>query len=284
MSQSTLEVLTHRGSCRRFLDRPIPEPLLEQVLTAGIQAPSGGNLQPFAIIRVEHPEAKERLAQLCANQQFIASAPVNLLFCMDWRRLERWAALSHAPFAAHRSFRHFWISFQDTVIAAHSICVAADAVGLGSVYVGTVIDCLPDLKTMFHLPPRVFPVVLLCLGYRAEPVAPRPKLGLDTIVCRETYREFDDAALAAAYARKYADIRVEVTEQHLTRIEEVGHKVHGADFAARCLQEIKEAGWINAAQRYFGLHYRADRMSENNLPYRRIMQDFGFDWLEGPES
>jgi len=284
MSQSTLEVLTHRGSCRQFLDRPIPEELLEQVLTAGIRAPSGGNLQPFAIIRVERPEIKERLAKLCTNQQFIASAPVNLLFCMDWRRLERWAALSHAPFAAHRSFRHFWISFQDTVIAAHSICVAADAVGLGSVYVGTVIDCPAELKTMFKLPPRVFPVVLLCLGYRADPVTPRPKLDLEAIVSRETYRELEDGALADVYARKYADVRVEASQEHLSRIEEVCRNVHGADFAARCLRQIEKAGWINAAQRYFGLHYRADRMSESNLPYRQTMQAFGFDWLEGPET
>ena len=135
----TMRLLLERGSCRYFENRKIPPDVLDLILKAGVHAPTGGNLQPYSIIKIEDEQTKRKLTELCGNQQFIAHAPVNLMFCIDWYRLRRWAELEIAPFTATSSFRHFWISFQDTMIAAQNICTAADAMGLGSVYVGTVL-------------------------------------------------------------------------------------------------------------------------------------------------
>ena len=160
----TIRLLHERSSCRSFIDRDIPEDVMRLVLQAGIHAPTGGNLQPYSIIEIREPGVRRTLAHLCGNQPWIAEAPVSLLFCIDFHRLQRWAELESAPFSAHRSFRLFWIAFQDTIITAQNICTAADALELGSVYIGTVMECFPDVKTMFSLPQGVFPVVLLCLG------------------------------------------------------------------------------------------------------------------------
>jgi len=127
-SNETIRLLHERSSCRSFENRPIPADVLETVLAAGVHAPTGGNLQPYSIIKTEDPTVKERLTKLCGDQPFIATAPVDLLFCIDYHRLGRWAQLSTAPYTATSSFRHFWIAFQDTIIAAQNICTAADAV------------------------------------------------------------------------------------------------------------------------------------------------------------
>jgi len=147
-----------------FRDQTIPPDILETVLAAGLHAATGGNLQPYSIIQVEAEGSRQELAKL-GDQAFIADAPVSLLFCIDYHRLARWADLLDAPFSATRSFRHFWIAFQDTIICAENICTAADALGLGSVYIGTVLEYFVRLREMFRLPDGVFPVVLLCLGY-----------------------------------------------------------------------------------------------------------------------
>jgi FMN reductase [NAD(P)H] len=252
------------------------------ILEAGTHAPSAGNLQPYSIIKIESPETRRKLAELC-EQAFIGEAPINLIFCIDFHRLERWAELEAAPFTATSSFRHFWVSFQDTAMCAQNICTAADAMGLGSVYIGTVLEIFPQLREMLRLPKGVFPVVLLCLGYPRTKVEPRKKLGPNIIVLDEKYREIEDAGLLRAFSEKYSgkdDRKLEINEERLNTIFQVCREVRGEDFAKKCVDRIRQNGHISSVQRYFGLHYRADRMPKGNMEYLRIMEASGFNWFK----
>jgi len=275
----TMRLLLERASCRDFSDRKIPSDVLRLVFEAGIHAPTAGNLQPYSIIKIENSEAREKLAEMC-GQGIIGKAPVLLLFCIDLHRNERWAGLEVAPFTATSSFRHFWVSFQDTVICAQNICTAAEAMGLGSVYIGTVIDMPADIRAMFKLPKGVFPVVLLCMGYPKTKPTPRKKLGVDAVVHSECYREMEDKELMDAYNEKYDGYKLGITEERLETILQVCRKVHGKEFARKCDDRIKENGYINRAQHYFGLHYRADLMPDGNEEYLKIMEESGFGWFK----
>jgi len=260
----TLDLLVNRASCRVFKDKKIPAGVLNKLLEAGVHAPTGGNLQPWSIIRIEKPAAKARLARLCEDQKFMASAPLNLVFCIDFHRLKRWAALETAPFSADAAVRPFWIAFQDTLICAQNICTAADALGLGSVYIGPVFDRLTDIRKMCRLPKGVIPVVAVTLGYPTVRPAPRKRLSAAVVVHSEVYRSIPDKELLAAFEEKYKNSRTAINAKDLKTIEKVCKAVHGAKFAGRCLAEIKARGYINRAQLYFGLHYRADRMLASN--------------------
>ena len=275
----TVKLLFERSSCRDFSDKKIPSDVLQLVLEAGIHAPTAGNLQPYSIIKIEDSGMKQKLAEMC-EQSSLAKAPVFLLFCIDLHRNERWATLETAPFTATSSFRHFWVSFQDTIICAQNICTAADSVGLGSVYIGTVIDMPRKLQAMFELPKGVFPVVLLCMGYPPTRPKPRNKLGVGIVVHSERYREMEDQELINAYNKKYHGERLQIAEERLETILKVCHEVHGEVFAKKCADRIKANGYINRAQNYFGLHYRADLMPEGNDDYLKIMEEFGFNWFK----
>jgi len=275
----TMKLLLERASCRNFSDREIPEEVMNQILEAGVHAPTGGNLQPYSIIKIESRDTSRKLAEMC-GQDFIAKASVNLLFCIDWHRLARWADLETAPFSAMSSFRHFWISIQDTVICAQNICTAADSFRVGSVYIGTVMDFIRELHGMFGLPKGVLPVVLLCLGYPKSELMARRKLGREVIVHNEKYQELDDQSLRDAFDEKYHHAKIEKTSDRSERLREVCQKVHGDVFAERCLADVEGKGYINVAQRYFGLHYSADIMPDGNEEFMALMKDFGFGWFE----
>ncbi len=274
----TMRLLLERASLRSYTDEKIPDDVLRLILDAGNHAATGGNLQPYSIIKIEAEETRKWLAERC-EQGFIAAAPVNLIFCIDMHRNKRWAELEVAPYTAQHSFRHFWIAFQDTVIAAQNICTAADAMGLGSVYIGTIIEFLPELKERLKLPDGVFPVVLLCLGYPKNPSEPRKKLGVDVLVHSETYQELDDDALLAAFDKKYADVKYQITDERMKTIETVCRESHGEEFAQKCLAHIREQGVIKSVVRYFGLHYLANEMPAGNQEFLQMMEYFGFHWL-----
>jgi nitroreductase len=271
----TLDLLINRASCRVFKNKKVPAAVLNLILEAGVHAPTGGNLQPWSIIKVEKPASKAKLAHICEDQNFMASAPLNLVFCIDQHRLKRWAALETAPFTADAAVRPFWIAFQDTVICAQNICTAADALGLGSVYIGPVFDRLTDIRKFCRLPKDVIPVVAVTLGYPAVRHAPRRRLGTDVVVHSEVYKELPDKALLAAFEEKYKNSRTEINTKDLRDIERACKAVHSAKFSARCLAEIKARGYINRAQLYIGLHYRADRMLASNARMIKALRAAG---------
>ncbi|HTY08459.1 MAG TPA: nitroreductase family protein [Candidatus Edwardsbacteria bacterium] len=278
-SNPAIRLLLERGSWRAFAARRIPARVMGAVLDCGAHAASGGNLQPYSVVVVQDRAVNRRLATLC-RQPFVGQAPANLLFCIDARRLERWARLMDAPYTARGSFRHFWISFQDTIIAAQNICTAADALGLGSCYIGTVMEFLPTLKRMFKLPHGVLPVVLLTVGYPAKRPQPRRKLGPQIIAHFGRYRDLPDAALLKAFEGKYPGFKLEATPQRRREFEEVCRKVGGPAFARRCLARVERQGHINMAQYYFGLHYRADGMPDSNLRFMEQIGRSGFGWFK----
>jgi len=88
-----------------------------------------------------------------------------------------------------------------------------------------------------------------------------------------------DEELIGVFNEKYRDEKLGASEERLRKIAEVCRKVHGDEFAEKCLERIKTNGYINRAQHYFGLHYRADEMPEGNEKYLRLMQECGFGWF-----
>jgi FMN reductase [NAD(P)H] len=84
----TMRLLFERASCRSFSRRSVPGDVLKIVLEAGTHAPTAGNLQPYSILKIEDPETRRRLGEMC-GQKLIGEAPVNLIFCIDLHRLER---------------------------------------------------------------------------------------------------------------------------------------------------------------------------------------------------
>lgn len=271
-----IRLMHERGSVRNFEERPVPDEVLEKILEAGVHSATGGNLQPYSIIRFEKAETKQRVAELCGGQSFIAQAPVNLLFCIDLCRLDRWAALEVAPFTATQAFRNFWVSFQDTVICAQSICTAADAMGLGSCYVASILECFPEMIGMFSLPKGVFPVVLVSLGYPKTAPKVARKLGMNVVVHREKYQDLPDHELLEAYSAKYPGYRLEPTAERLAEIGKVCEEAHDKDFAELCLKRIDQQGFISMVQRYYGLHYCANEMPLGNERYVSLLEKQGF--------
>ncbi|MBU4485385.1 MAG: nitroreductase family protein [Candidatus Delongbacteria bacterium] len=279
LNNETIDLLLERGSLRNFSDKRIEPETLEKILAAGIQSASGGNLQPYSIIVIENPKTNIKLGDLC-HQKFVGKAPVNLLFCIDWNRMKQIADTGCAPFSANNAFRHFWISFQDTIIAAQSICTAADALGLGSCYIGTVMEFLDKLIKMLGLPKGVFPVVLLPVGYPLVKIRKANKFPLEFMVHREKYQPYDNEKLFEAYMKRQNNTKYDIDDEKLKYIEQNCLETGGKALVKKCLKKIKDQGYINPVQYRFGLHYPAGVMPTRNQQFIEIMKKQGLNIFE----
>ena len=133
MKNETIELLYNRKSVRAYEKREIPEEDVQKILRAAIEAPTAGNMTLWSAIRVTDEAKKKRLSETCDNQPFIASAPLVLVFCADYKRwYDLFATLDLGEELRKPGEGDLMLAMMDTIIAAHASVVAADALGCGS--------------------------------------------------------------------------------------------------------------------------------------------------------
>ena len=257
---NTIDLLMGRSSLRNFSDREVPDNVIKTVLEAAMRAPTAGNLQPYSILVLKKSGLKDRIAKLFEGQPWVEKSPVHLIFLLDHYRLKRWAEAERAPFTAMKCLAHFIIGMQDTIICAQSACTAADAIGLGSVYIGTVIHLAEEIKRLLKLPDFTFPVTLLCVGYPAGGGrSPTARLPYEAVVHEGRYGDFTDGEVKGWYDEKYGEWR-SGEKGLIEKTIETAKAVMGKRKAKEIERLLENRGFITMAQRYFGTHYRADRM------------------------
>ena len=161
----TLRVLMERKSVRVFEKRPIGPEEKQAILNAAMRAPTAGNSMLYSILDVTDQALKDKLAITCDHQPFIAAAPMVLVFLADYRRWVRKFQQAGCEDVPAPRLSDFILAANDTVIAAHAACVAAESLGSGSCYIGDIIEQWEEHREMFGLPPYVAPVSMLVFGW-----------------------------------------------------------------------------------------------------------------------
>lgn len=185
----TLTLLEQRKSLRVYDSRPVTPEVRNQVLHAAIRAPTAGALMLYAIIEIDDPMLKEALSHTCDEQPFIAKAPWLVLFAADYQRLyDSWLANGHMP-GRKPGTGDLYLACCDALIAAQTAVIAAEALGLGSCYIGDIIENAEKQRELLALPDYVFPAALLCFGYPPADDRRKPTMRLppEAIVHRDRY-------------------------------------------------------------------------------------------------
>ena len=196
-----LNQLYNRKSVRDYLEKPVEEEKAEQILKAAMRAPTAGNMMLYSILRIEDPSLKNTLAVTCDNQPFIAKAPLVLLFLADYRRFyRRYLQLHELGGQKPRALTagDFMLASADAVIAAQSAVVAADSLGIGSCYIGDVIEHFEQHRALLHLAPFTAPVAMVCFGYPTKEQAERsltPRFPGKYIVSVDRYQDLSPEEL-----------------------------------------------------------------------------------------
>ena len=194
-------VINNHRSIRRYKPDPVPDDLLNELLSAGLRASSSGNMQTYSIIVTRDRALRERLFEPHMEQDMVLDAPVLLTFCADFRRMRHWLRLNDAP-DNFDNFMSFMIATIDATLASQNVALAAEARGLGICYMGSTLAHCDEIGPILGLPPGVVPVVGYSLGWPDEDPAPRDRLPLGGLVHQETYHDYSDADIAAIYAER----------------------------------------------------------------------------------
>lgn len=187
----TIQELLERKSVRAFLEKEIPAIDRLRILYAAADAPSAGCQQLYTILDITNQELKDKLSITCDNQPFIAKAPMVLVFCSDCRKwYEAFQSAGCEP--RDPGVGDLLLAVTDTAIAAQNAVTAAWSLGIGSCYIGDILENCEEQQKLLNLPRYVVPTVMVVFGYPTEQQKNREKpirFDMEDIVFENQYRE-----------------------------------------------------------------------------------------------
>jgi len=160
------EVVKQRQSVRKYTPQLLEADKLNAILQAANCAPSAGNFQSYELYVVRGGEQREALAAAAHAQDFIAQAPVSLVFCMNPSRCEYSPAETFA--------------LEDATIACTFSMMAATALGLASCWIGAF--DLDKVAAIVRCKKGVTPIAILPIGYADEQPERTARRKLDDLI------------------------------------------------------------------------------------------------------
>jgi FMN reductase (NADPH) len=205
-----IESMMNRKSIRKYTDTMPSEDVLQAVVRAGQQAPFASQLCSLLLTR---------------KKGVPFGAPLLFTICVDLHRMELVMEKRGWKIKTN-DLSLLFFGLQDASLMAENMVIAAESFGMGSCFLGAAPYIADKIAKKYKLPPRVFPLVQLVMGYPAENPPPRPRYPLNFTLFEDKYPEMTDDEISAAmkemdegylsqdyYRKLKAKIRLEVERE-----------------------------------------------------------------------
>ncbi len=182
MNNAVVDTMLARKSIRKYTEQVPSDEVVQAVVRAGQQAPFASQLCSLLLSR------KKKLP---------FGAPLLFTICMDLHRMELimrrrgWRKVTN-------DLSVLFFGIQDASLMAENMVIAAESLGMGSCFLGAAPYIADEIARQYQLPPRVFPLVQLAMGYPAENPPPRPRYPISFSLFEDSYPEFSEAAIDQA--------------------------------------------------------------------------------------
>ena len=228
--------LYERKSVRAFTEQEIAEEIVQEILMSAVMAPTAGNQQLYSIIRITDEELKKQLSVTCDNQPFIAEGKLLLLFCADC--LKWYEAFKYSACAPRNpGVGDLLLAVNDALIAAQNAVVAAESYGVGSCYIGDIMENAEIHQQMLNLPEYVFPAALLVFGYPNEQQKLRKKperVDMKYIVSENSYHRLSEDELRDMLSPRTG------SNSYENWIQAFCDRKYNSDFSREMTRSVKE--------------------------------------------
>lgn len=246
-----MDVLMKRKSVRAYEEREIPREVRAEILKATLRAPTAGNLMLYSILDVTDQSIKDKLAITCDDQSFIAKAPMVWLFLADYQRwYDYFLASGVEEMCARKNSKlqkpqegDLFLACCDALIAAQNAVIAAESLGVGSCYIGDIMEQYETHRDMLNLPQYVFPICMLAFGYPTQQQKDReytPRFDEKFIVFENKYQRLNKNEFDEMFAERQSRL-VKIKSMQEQGITNVGQATYLNKFSAAFSIEMRRS-------------------------------------------
>jgi nitroreductase len=254
-----LSLFFKRRSIRKFKQKSVREDIVKKIVETGQRAPSACNLQTYSIVWAKEAKLKEEIMDACEVTGSVRTAPVVFVICADVRRLGKTLDCLEADHCLKGNDGYVirLMSIMDAAFVAQNMTMAAECLGLGSVYIGTA-TANDKVCRILRLPAGVLPLTLLCVGYPDEEPPTRPRLPTSAVLHTNHYGDPSEKEIKAFL--KHMDDELE-KEGYYRNYTKRGPRFHYSDHVQRktatrvmkkvddeTLHVLRRAGFLPAEQ------------------------------------
>lgn len=184
--------LNHR-SVRDYSGEEVSEDLVRGLVASAQSAATSSNLQLWSVVSVQDSERRRRIAELCADQKQVHEAAWFFAFVADHHRLREAARAVGEQAEGLDTMEMLLTVCIDAALAAERMVCAAEALGLGTCYIGALRNKPWEVAELLGLPEGAVGLFGLCLGWPAEDsgASIKPRLGQESVWFREVYGAAD---------------------------------------------------------------------------------------------
>ncbi len=183
----TIKVMKNHRSIRNYLDKNVPENIIEELISAAQWAPNSVNGQQLSIIVVRDKAARSKIAELAGGQPWIARAPLFFVFVMDYYKASLAAKKNGKDLKITDSIESTIVAAIDAGLAIQNVITAAESLGLGIVPIGGVRKNPQGMIDLLKLPEFTFPINGLVIGYPADMSMQKPRMPIKAFRHEEKY-------------------------------------------------------------------------------------------------
>lgn len=236
-NETIARLLEHR-SVRGYKPDPVPPGTLETLIAAAQSAATSSNMQWWSAIAVTDPNTRKALAEIAGGQKHIEQCPLFIAWVADMARNQRISDQEKIEFECMPWLETFMVACIDVALAAQNAVVAAESLGLSTVYIGAMRNDPVRVAELLGLPPQSFVVFGLCIGYATEKAVGevKPRLPQGVVLHRERY----DTGREAALRRNY-DAEMTAFSQR--------HELQAATWTQRVLNRLGPLKSMNGRER-----------------------------------
>lgn len=246
-----IKTIKDRVSLRDYKDMDISKEDLDIIIESAMEAPTAGNMMLYSILVIRDQETKELLSKSCDNQPFIARAPVLLLFLADQQKwfdyyikenVKEYSEKVGIDFEAPQE-SDLIIACEDALIAAQNAVIAAESLGIGSCYIGDIIEHYEFHRDLLGLTDWTFPITMLCLGYYEDDYnrVHRKRFNKKYVVFEEKYRQLTNEELDDMFEER-AQFYVKTNKYEADNYAQMFYaKKSGAEFSKEMARAVRVA-------------------------------------------
>lgn len=191
MNETIQHLLNHR-SIRKFKQHQLDEETIETLIKAAQAASTSSYQQAYAIIGVEDERLKRQLVDVASGQQYVAENSYFFVFCMDYHKHTLAAELTGGDVSRTiETTEALVVGAVDAGLAAQNLVVAAESLGYGTVYIGSLRNDARRVSKLLQLPDHVVPLFGVAVGLPDQQPGKKPRLPMDAVFHRNTYTDDD---------------------------------------------------------------------------------------------
>lgn len=247
MSSETIARQFAHRTIRAFTDRLVDEKTMDELFAVMNRTATSTGMQSYSVIRIQSLAKRQSLAAIC-RQAYIAKVPQLMVFVADVYRNSRIAASQDCRLAAARDMDRFFQGFTDAALAAQNLVVAAESLGLGTLFFGSLLNDPDQVIELLELPELTFPVVGVGLGHPAQDPQLKPRLPLSLKIFTDRYDNGElDPSLIADYdqaMQTYYDLRDNGRRSDTFSRQVVTRLTQSLEKRAQILQSVRRQGFV----------------------------------------